>query len=228
MRKIIESLLVLACLCLPASAQINDACRADLRHLKLPEHAFIDDVIGLDQPPLAFLFSEDGVDVYSATAIDAMREWNRAGLPPVDDAITVILVYQEEQVRQRKIESLRKDVARMNYLLRYRRAPLENLKFSTWRFELTAVWVNNVLTRQWLISGVAYFEPVSCEPVKSRIPASRNGYLEASISCNNSIIGAMPPVMVPKDQWGPPAPNSVLAHALEGMQHVFQVYGLPN
>jgi hypothetical protein len=82
-----------------------------------------------------------------------------------------------------KIESLRKQ---------YPYAPLDNLKFATWRFELTPVWVDNVLMRKWLVSGMAYFKPVSCEPAGSRMPASSQGYLEATMSANNRIVGQMP------------------------------------
>src|SRR5260370_38160923 len=139
MRKIVESLLILRFLASSAVAQkATEACRADMKHLKLPEKAFIDDVLGLNQPPLVFLFSQDGVDVYSATDFKAMQVFQKSGIS-FADAFTVILVYQDEQIRQWKIEALRKT---------YPYAPLENLKFATWRFELTPVWDENVLKRK--------------------------------------------------------------------------------
>jgi hypothetical protein len=218
MRTPLESLLVLTLLSLPASAQTTDTCREDVRHLKLPEHAIIDDVLGLSQPPLVFLFSQDGVDVYSATDFKAMQMFQKGGIP-FANAFTVILVYQDEQVRQKKIESLRKANPY---------DPLENLKFATWRFELTPVWDDNVLKRKWLVAGMAYFKPVSCEPLESRMPASSLGYLEATIDGKNRITGRMPPIEIPASQRLPATPNSVLARTLEVMRRQLQSYGLPN
>jgi hypothetical protein len=219
MRKILKCFVIFALLCLPTAAQTTDACRADVRNLKLPGHAFIDDVVGLSQPPIVFLFSQDGVDVYSATDFKAMQAFERGGIP-FANAFTVILVYQDERIRQQKIESLRKT---------YPAAPLENMKFATWRFELTPVWDDNVLKRKWLVAGMAYFKPVSCEPTGSRMPASSQGYLEATMSGNNRIIVAgMPPAAIPESKRLPAAPNSVLAKALEIMRHELQSYGFPN
>ena len=219
MTNILESLLILTFLSFPATAQATDTCRADVGHLKLPDNAFIDDVVGLNQPPLVFLFSQDGVDVYSATDLKAMKVFQQAGMP-LANAFTVILVYQDERIRQQKIESLRRE---------YPDAPLENLKFATWRFELTPFWADNVLTRKWLVSGIAYFKPVSCEPLESRMPASSQGYLEATINGNNRIVGVgMPPATIPESQRLPPSPNSVLARTLEVMRHELKSYGLPN
>lgn len=223
-------LLTLLCFCSLGFAQNDQSCRADLQSLKLPDHAFIDDVPELSQPPVSFLFSQDGVDVYSATDFKTMRFLNRFG-QPFANAVTVILVYQDEQVRQRKIESLRKDVARIDHFERDNsHAPLENLKFATWRFELTPVWVDNVLTRQWLVSGMAYFEPESCEPMESRSPAWPKGYLEASMNWNrhNSIVGWMPPITLPENQRTPPIHNSILARTLETMRSILKSSGLPN
>ena len=81
MRETFESLLIFMFLSFPATAHTTDDCRADVRHLKLPEHAFIDDVLGLAQPPLVFLFSQDGVDVYSATHLKAMQVFQKSGMP---------------------------------------------------------------------------------------------------------------------------------------------------
>lgn len=218
MRKTLESLLILTFISSPVAAQTTNACREDVQHLKLPEHAFIDDVLGLDQPPLVFLFSQDGVDVYSATDFKAMQTFQRSGMP-LANAFTVILVYQDEQVRQKKIVSLRKENPYYH---------LENLKFATWRFELTPVWDDNVLKRKWLVAGMAYFTPVSCEPLESRMPASSQDYLEATLNGKNRITGRMPPMEIPAGQRLPATPNSVLSRALEVTRHQLQSYGLPN
>ncbi|MHB8653964.1 MAG: hypothetical protein ACYDA9_08810 [Terriglobia bacterium] len=227
-KTIIQLSLVLPFFVFPASAQITDACRADLKHLKLPEHAITDEVLGLEQPPVVFAFAQDGVDVYSATDFTAMQVLKKLG-QPLANAFTVILVYQDDRVRQRKIESLRKEVRTLDWFTRgYPYAPLENLKFATWRFELTPVWVDDVLTRQWLVAGMAYFEPVSCEAADERMPASSRGYLEATMNGHNFIFGQMPPVAIPVDKQMPPIGNSVLGKALEVMRLLLKKYGLPN
>jgi hypothetical protein len=225
-RKILESLLILAFLSFPATAQTIDACAADVRHLKLPEHAFIDDVVGLGQPPLVFLFSQEGVDVYSATHFKAMQAFQKSGMQ-LANAFTVILVYQDEHARQEKIEYVRKSFPYANL------KNLDNLKFATFRFELLPVWVDDMLTRKWVISGMAYFKPVSCEPMESRMPASSQGYLEATIiNGHNGIAGYTPLVPLPEG-WphnpplSPPA-NSVLAKTLGVMRDLLKSYGLPN
>ncbi len=189
-----------------------------MENLKLPDHAFIDEVLGLNQPPLAFLFSQDGIDVYSATDFKAMQLFQRTGMS-FANAFTVILVYQDQQIRQKKVESLLKQNPY---------APFEDLKFATWRFELTPVWANNVLVRKWLVAGIAYFKPSSCVSVESRMPAVSEGYLEATIQGNNRIAGWMPPMEIPESQRLPVAPNSVLSRTLEVMRHQLQSYGLPN
>lgn len=200
----LRNLLIIVCLSLPCFGQITDACRADLKHLKLPEKAMIDDeLIPLTSTPLRFLFSKDGVDAYSATNFEVMKALRRIG-QAMPNAFTVILVYQDESVRRRKIESLRRWPGGSR---------LENLKFSTWRFEPTPVWVEDVLMRQWLITGMAYFKPVNCEPEESRNAfAAENGFLEASSNFNNYIGGAMPPQPWPV-RPAPTTPGSVLAKA---------------
>jgi hypothetical protein len=108
-------------------------------------------------------------------------------------------------------------------------APLDNLKFATWRFELTPVWVDNVLVRKWLIAGMAYFEPISCEPEKSRNAlALEKGFLEASMVNNNRIMGQMPPMGLSEADKGPATSSSVLAKALEVMRGELRKCGFPN
>jgi len=227
MRKIprLLPILLMGCLCQSVFAQSNDACQSDLRHLKLPDHALIDE--GLGQPPVVFAFSQDGVDVYSAIDLKTRQIFQRFGTPsgrPFENVFTVILVYQDERIRQRKIESLRK-MPHLPYNY-YPHAPLKNLKFGAWEFELTPVWLDNVLTRKWLISQVQYFEPVSCEPVESRIPASSllQGYLEASTECHNWVDG----MILLENRRVPPDDNSVLSKAVEVMRHMLETHGLPN
>jgi hypothetical protein len=208
------ALLGLCSLCCAVAAQ---TCEKDVQHLNLPERASIDDVAGLSGPPLEFLFSKDGVEVYSATDFYAMREFRRGSIS-FANAFTVLLVYQTEEIRQKKIESLRKQ---------YPYAHLSNLKYATWRFELTPMWVDNVLVRKWLVTGMAYFEPISCDGPKAGNSDATQTYLAASINYKNRIVDQMPPLALPENQRSPPTPNSVLARALEEMQKKLQFYDLP-
>lgn len=205
-------------------------CQAELRYLKLPARAFTDDVFGLNEPPLTLSFSKDGIDVYSATDFKTMHALQQYGTPdgtPIENALTVILVYQREDVRREKMESLRKTVRVADILSGGGFAPLTNLKFAAWRFELTPIWVDNVLERKWLVAGIAHFEPTSCERTNSRTPASSPDYLEASVSNSNMILNEMLP-RIPRNRRLPAVPSSVLGKALDVMRHLSQKYGLPN
>jgi hypothetical protein len=78
---------------------------------------------------------------------------------------------------------------------------------------------------------MAYFVPVSCTPLESRMPASAEGYLQASIIGNNylRIRGTgMPPLIIPEAERLPAPPNSVLGTAVEAMRHELQSYGFPD
>jgi hypothetical protein len=156
----------------------------------------------------------------------AMQVFHKSGMQ-LANAFTVILVYQDEHVRQEKIEYVRKSFPYADL------KNLDNLKFATFRFELLPVWVDDVLTRKWVISGMAYFKPASCEPMESRMPASSQGYLEATIiNGHNGIAGYTPLLRLP-DGWphnpplSPPA-NSMLAKTLDVMRQQLKSYGLPN
>lgn len=56
MMKILESVLILAWLCSPTSAQTTEACRAAVQHLSLPGGAVTD----YDVAPLELLFLKAG------------------------------------------------------------------------------------------------------------------------------------------------------------------------
>ncbi len=62
------------------------------------------------------------------------------------EASTVINVYQDERARQSKVQSLRRSFSLLP-AWRLAGAPLDNLKFGVFRFELTPVWVDNVLRK---------------------------------------------------------------------------------
>lgn len=218
-------LAVMSITCCSATFAATTRCQSDLHHFTPPAHAYVDEVFPLNGPQLVRLFSQDGVDVYSATDFRSARFLQQRG-QSFDGALTVLLVYQDERTRQRKIDSLRKTVETLRALTGVRLAPLRNLKYATWRFELTPVWTSDVLSRRWMISGVAYFEPPSCvanprtQTVPSFLPASQ------ALDSGNFIGGEMPPAAIPPNRRSAPTPGSVLARALAVMRQLEQRYGV--
>jgi hypothetical protein len=97
------ALLLALALRLPASAQTPGACEAATQRLTVPPKATA--VTDYDVAPLEFLFSDHGVDVYSATSYRRPYplQWIR------ENGVTAIIVYQDETARQKQIESLRKN-----------------------------------------------------------------------------------------------------------------------
>jgi hypothetical protein len=213
--KLLIPALALCWFCLPRCGA-GATCQEDVKHMNPPKRASIDEVLGLSGPPLELFFSRNGIDVYSATDFYAIRELRRGGLSD-SNAVTVLLIYQDEEIRQRTIESLKDQPVS--------KERLKSLKFSTWRFELKPMWVNDVLTRKWVVTGTAYFEPSSCEPNNTNSNFSAR-YLAASINDSNRLMDLMPPFALPKDQQRPPTPNSVLAQALDLMRQKLQAAGL--
>jgi hypothetical protein len=104
MRTTLKSILVLVCLCLPTYAQTPEACRAAVEHLTLPTTAELAIMHpGLPLSPVEFLYSSKGIDFYSAIFTPTNY------FPPAGSSheISLILVYQDEAVRQQMIGSLR-------------------------------------------------------------------------------------------------------------------------
>jgi hypothetical protein len=205
--------------------QNNQTCEADIRHLRLPARAYIDEVLGLDSPPVAFLFTQGDLDVYSATDFKVMAEMQKYNMP-FEPMFTIILVYQDEVARQRKIEFLLKQP---HFIApnRYTHAPFKNLKFGVWQFKLTPVWVDDVLKREWLISEVQFFEPPSCVPDEDRnSSALEQNILEASSMMNskNWIDG----VIFQDSKRMPAERHSPLEKAADMMRQKMKSYGLPN
>jgi hypothetical protein len=100
-----------------------------------------------DVAPLEFLFSDRGVDVYSATSYRRPYPlpWVR------DNGVTVIIVYQDEVARQKQIESLRKS----NSLPSRAGFPQhrENMKYSM---------INFFGPSASFVRDLEYFEPKPC------------------------------------------------------------------
>jgi hypothetical protein len=168
-----------------------------------------------------FMGSMDGVDVYSATPWNELRYVD----PTLQDGMKVILVYQDEGVRQRKISSLRESVRLGDWLVPLRHAPLANLKFSVVHFEWTAMWVHDVLTRKWLVADVEYFEPEACIPLSPKpehwqLPEYTKPNLQADSSYLNCISG----IIFPENRRPSPDDDPVLAKTIRVLQTVLKKY----
>jgi hypothetical protein len=168
MRRFFECLFVFMFLCLPASGQISDACRADLQHLILPQSS-----------QLQFLFSDHGADIYSWNPSDVDATWFQS------NGIRVIVVYQDEQARQQAIHNLMQpDVLEGEVQLAgdAHHTTLDKLKYAMIRMGIglskdtsQEAYVRDhhvdrnsyfyaLLTSSWEIREAQYFEPPSCEP----------------------------------------------------------------
>jgi hypothetical protein len=176
MKKAIESLLVLACLCLPASAQTTEACRAELKHMNVSAHAEAN-------APLRFLFAEHGSDFYSATDFTEPNFWQWI----FSDGFRVIMVYQDEEARQRVINGLRQTQQRPITVTISHKIPLDNLKFSVLNFKIDepdlgpeligkiptkdvirGLLLHHLMNGEWYIMDVLYYEPQACETPQQR------------------------------------------------------------
>lgn len=152
-------LFIIAFLCTPVSAQTTNACRADLKHLTLPASAQVND--GDELTPLKFLFSKDGDDIYSA--IPSGRSHNLTWIS--NHGIRVIIVYQDEQARQKTINILRQPGVMAGIYGPH--APLENLKFAVVHLvqegDVIVGDEHQILTGSWAVKGISCFEPQACE-----------------------------------------------------------------
>ena len=103
-----------------------ETCKAATQHVTFPLNATA--LTDYDVAPLEFLFSDHGVDVYSATSYRRSYplEWIR------ENGVTAIIVYQDETVRQKQIESLRKSGS-LPYRVGFPQH-FENIKYSMINF----------------------------------------------------------------------------------------------
>jgi hypothetical protein len=145
MRKVVGALLVLTCLCLPASAQTPETCKVATQRATVPENATA--VTDYDVAPLEFLFSDHGRDVYSATSY--RRPYPLKWIS--ENGITAIIFYQDEVARQKQIESLRKSKSLPSRLGFPQH--LENIKYAM---------VNFFGPSGSFVRDLEYFEPKSC------------------------------------------------------------------
>jgi hypothetical protein len=159
MRKGIGVSFILLCLCLPAFSQTPDACGAAVRNLKLS--AFLEArpyYLGQTLTPIKFAFSSQGIDVYMV-----------APPPPgIVAGIQVLLVYQDEALRQHVIRFLRGPTEGVTTTEGIRR-PLDNLKFADLIFSCDEsplfpahgpmIWQGS---RKCTVQRILYYEPKQC------------------------------------------------------------------
>jgi hypothetical protein len=174
MRKALKAILVLACLCLPASTQTPEACRAAVLHLTLPPTAQIDD--GNGETPVEFLFSDHGDDIYSAIPSSEPNYmfWF------TDHGIRVIVVYQDEQARQHAIRNLNQPGVVANVMPGSSpHGSLDHLKFAVIHLGMGSsrdkldepfirthsakeIQYHELVSGGWHIEDIQYYEPQAC------------------------------------------------------------------
>jgi hypothetical protein len=167
-RKSLESLLILACLCAPASAQTPEACRAQLGHFTVPEYPKALSWKPTSNPsvklPNRLLLSQDGIEVYA----DTFPNGRSSFLDQISEGgMEVLVVYQDEATRQGMIKQLReKNVlppAGMGALV-------DNLKYAKILF--MPKWLpsdlvfgnkmGNPFDREWQVAHIEYDQPRQC------------------------------------------------------------------
>jgi hypothetical protein len=200
MRKTLGFSLILAFSCLPVSAQTAEACRAQLRHLTVPEYPRAFSVLARDgkaKLPSRLLFSDGGIEVYADTFPDGRDDF----LTQISsNGLKVLIVYQDEAVRQSMVKQLRQGDALPPSGTG---ALVENLKYAEVLF--TPEWLpsdlapgnkmGNPFSREWSIWHVEYDQPQQCMNVFQNDvhPTLYNAY-----SSSTQIIAETDPIHIKK------------------------------
>jgi hypothetical protein len=166
-RKAFGSLLVLACLSFSASAQTQDACREQLRHFAVPEYPPAFSTVapgGKAKLPTRLLSSQGGIEVYANT-FPTGRDTFVTQIS--ETGLKVLVVYQDEPMRQAMIKELRDKNALPP---RGMGALVDNLKYAEILF--MPDWLPSDLAsgnkmglpfeRKWSIRHIEYDQPKSC------------------------------------------------------------------
>jgi hypothetical protein len=145
MRKSLGVTLLVTSMGFPACAQTSGACKTAMEHANIPKIATA--VTDYDVAPLELLFSDQGIEVYSATSFRRPHplQWIR------ENGATAIIFYQGENARQKVIGPLRKRgslPSRVGYPQH-----LENIKYAM---------VNFFGPSASFVRDVEYFEPKQC------------------------------------------------------------------
>lgn len=157
--KSLEFLLLLACWCSPASPQTPEGCRAQLRHLTVPEYRQAYSTVapeGHAKLPRRLLFSENGIEVYADTFPDGRDLFlNQVS----ESGVQVLLVYQDEAVRQAMIKQLREKDALPPPGMG---ALVDNLKYAKIHFMPDALMPGKPFAEKWHIAHLEYDQPMEC------------------------------------------------------------------
>jgi hypothetical protein len=155
-KKPVLLLLLFACLCLQASAQMTEACRAAVKHLTLPSTVESPEM-HLAQPltPLRLIYSTEARDLYLATALQPPYAWIKF----TDQPLTLVIVYQDEGARQQAITFLH-NMGAGGVLTNPSPPALDNLKFAL--VNCKAPWKEFVSTGSCSVHDMQYYEPQAC------------------------------------------------------------------
>lgn len=167
MRKTFSFVLILMYLSLPAFARTPEACRAQLARLTVPEYSTAFSFVshnGRAKLPSRLLFSQDGIEVCADTFPNGRDTFMRQ---ISGDGMRVLVVYQDEAVRQAMIKELRdKNVLPPRGL----GALVDDLKYAEILF--TPEWLpsdlalgnnlGNPFDRKWSVSHIEYDQPQQC------------------------------------------------------------------
>lgn len=105
MKKAIGLLIIFINSCLPTPSQTAEACQYAVQHFVMPSTIEFPGMhLGQPLTPIKFLFSLGGKEIYLATALEPPYPW----ILMTDQPLTLLIVYQDEKVRQEAIALLYK------------------------------------------------------------------------------------------------------------------------
>ena len=165
MRKCFGLAIVLASFCLAASAQAPQACKTATERVVFPKKFVA--ITDYDVAPLEFLFSDHGVDFYSATSYRRPHplEWIR------ENGATAIIVYQDEAARQKQIDSLREGSGSSPFQFAGFPQHWDNTKYAM---------VNFYGPGASFVRDVEYFQPTPCVTASDVKLAKLSGWMDYS------------------------------------------------
>lgn|SRR6266403_2131863 len=182
MRKCLEILIILASTSFSASGQTPEACRDQLRHFSVPIYkpAFSILALGGRKFPNTLLFSQNGIEVYADSFPAPKVELPEQGMGIYENnfingrdflnqvsvaGMEVLIVYQDEAVRQAMIKQLREKHALPPPGVG---ALVDNLKYAKLRFLpdswslFSSVGVDKPFPEKWHVAHLEYDQPDEC------------------------------------------------------------------
>jgi len=138
------------------SDEAIEACRVELRHMTVLDYSMLNSKRNLVKIPSRLLLSQDGMEVYADTPpIGASLFLQSISLT----GMKVVVVYQDEAVRQKVISGLRGG--------KFLPAPgvgalVDNLKYMVVTFVPDEVILNKPFEEKWYIKAFEYYQPKAC------------------------------------------------------------------